>query len=73
MKLSLSNDVFSNHKIQFNFATIKRLGFTKIEFNMKSIKKEHGTDVCREQKAFSVSKLMVLTLHSIQTKVQDSK
>jgi sugar phosphate isomerase/epimerase len=71
MKLSLSNGIFSKLGIQDNFNTVKRLGFENIEFNMKSIKKEHDTDVYREQKAYVSSGLKCLTLHSAVLHVKD--
>ena len=71
MKLSLSNGIFSKLGIQDNFNTLKRLGFVNIEFNMKSIKKEHDTDVYREQKAYATSGLKCLTLHSAVLHVKD--
>ncbi len=71
MKLSLSNGIFSKLDIQNNFDTIKRLGFGCIEFNMKSIKKEHDTDVYREQKAYVASGLKCLTLHSAVLHIKD--
>jgi sugar phosphate isomerase/epimerase len=71
MKLSLSNGIFSKLKIQENFAAVKQLGFKDIEFNMKSIKKEHDTDVYREQKAIAASSLNCLTLHSAILHVKD--
>ena len=49
MNLSLSNGIFSKLQVNENFAAVKQLGFQDIEFNMKSIKKEHDTDVYREQ------------------------
>jgi sugar phosphate isomerase/epimerase len=64
MKLSLSNGIFSKLKSHDNFAAVKQLGFTNIEFNMKSIRKEHDTDVYREQKALASSGLNCITLHS---------
>ena len=64
MILSLSNGIFSKLRIDGNFAAVKPLGFQNIEFNMKSIKKEHDTDVYREQKALAASGLNCLTLHS---------
>jgi sugar phosphate isomerase/epimerase len=71
MKLSLSNGIFSKLKIQENLAAVKELGFTDIEFNMKAIKKEHDTDVYREQKALASSSLNCLTLHSAILHVKD--
>ena len=71
MKLSLSNGIFSKLGIQDNFKTVRLLGFGNIEFNMKSIKKEHDTDVYREQRAFATSGLKCLTLHSAVLHVKD--
>jgi sugar phosphate isomerase/epimerase len=71
MKLSLSNGIFSKLGIQENFALVKQFGFENVEFNMKSIKKEHDTDVYREQKAFAASGLKCLTLHSAILHVKD--
>jgi sugar phosphate isomerase/epimerase len=71
MKLSLSNGIFCKLRIDGNFAAVKELGFQNIEFNMKSIKKEHDTDVYREQKALEASGLNCLTLHSAVMHVKD--
>jgi len=71
MKLSLSNGIFSRLRLDGNFATVKHLGFENIEFNMKAIKKEHDTDVYREQKALAASGLTCLTLHSAILHVKD--
>ena len=71
MRLSLSNGIFSKLRINENFAAAKQLGFRNIEFNMKSIKKEHDTDVYREQKALAASGLNCLTLHSAVLHVKD--
>ncbi len=71
MILSLSNGIFSKLPLNENFAAVKQLGFENIEFNMKSIKKEHDTDVYREQKALAASGLNCLTLHSAVMHVKD--
>ncbi len=71
MLLSLSNGIFSKLRLDGNFAAVKQLGFRNIEFNMKSIKKEHDTDVYREQKALAASGLNCLTLHSAVLHVKD--
>ena len=71
MKLSLSNGIFCKLRIDGNFGAVKKLGFQNIEFNMKSIKKEHDTDVYREQKALASSGLNCLTLHSAVMHVKD--
>lgn len=70
-KLSLSNGIFSKLGIKENFDAVKRLGFEYVEFNMKSIKKEHDTDVYREQKALASSGLRCLTHHSASLHVKD--
>ena len=69
--MSLSNGIFSKLRINQNFLAAKQLGFSDIEFNMKSIKKEHDTDVYREQKALAASGLNCLTLHSAVLHVKD--
>ncbi len=71
MILSLSNGIFSKLRLDGNFAAVKQLGFHDIEFNMKSIKKEHDTDVYREQKALAASGLNCLSLHSAVLHVKD--
>jgi sugar phosphate isomerase/epimerase len=71
MKLSLSNGIFCKLRLDGNFAAVMHLGFQNIEFNMKSIKKEHDTDVYREQKALANSGLNCLTLHSAVMHVKD--
>jgi sugar phosphate isomerase/epimerase len=71
LKLSLSNGIFSKLKISENFTAVKQLGFANVEFNMKSIKKEHDTDVYREQKALANSGLNCLTIHSASLHVKD--
>jgi sugar phosphate isomerase/epimerase len=71
MQISLSNGIFSKLGIAENFATVKKLGFRNIEFNMKAVKKEHDTDVYREQKALVASGLTCLTLHSASLHIKD--
>jgi len=71
LKLSLSNGIFSKLGLVENFEAVKALGFENIEFNMKSIKKEHDTDVYREQKELVASGLRCLTHHSAILHVKD--
>jgi sugar phosphate isomerase/epimerase len=71
MKLSLSNGIFSKLGIKENFAAVRLLGFENFEFNMKSVRKEHDTDIYREQKAYAASGLRCLTLHSAVLHVKD--
>jgi sugar phosphate isomerase/epimerase len=71
LQLSLSNGIFSKLGITENFEAVKKLGFKNIEFNMKSIKKEHDTDIYREQRALKTSGLTCLTHHSAVLHVKD--
>ncbi len=71
MKLSLSNGIFSKLRSNENLAAVKQLGFANIEFNMKSIRKEHDTEVYHVQKALAQSSLTCLTLHSAVMHVKD--
>jgi len=71
MMLSLSNGIFSKLGILENFAAVKQLGFRNLEFNMKTVKKEHDTDVYREQQALAISGLNCLSLHSAVLHVKD--
>jgi sugar phosphate isomerase/epimerase len=71
MILSLSNGIFSKLRVDSNFAAVKKLGFQNIEFNMKSIKKEHDTDVYREQRALAASGLNCFSIHSAVLHVKD--
>lgn len=71
MKLSLSNGIFSKLGLEENFQSILQLGFQNIEFNMKSVKKEHDTDVYREKRLREETKLNCLTLHSATLHMED--
>jgi sugar phosphate isomerase/epimerase len=71
LQLSLSNGIFSKQGVSENFEAVKKLGFKTVEFNMKSIKKEHDTDVYREQRALKASGLICLTHHSAVLHVKD--
>jgi sugar phosphate isomerase/epimerase len=57
--------------IRENFEAVRKLGFEYIEFNMKSIRKEHDTDVYRERRALVASGLKCLTHHSASLHVKD--
>ena len=71
MKLSLSNTVFSKHSLTKNLATIKKLGFENIEFNMRT--DQPGN----EKLAFKIKKMLIkqrlncLTLHAATFPVTD--
>ena len=71
MKLSLSNGIFSELKLEENFTAVKNLGFENIEFNMKTVKKENDTSVFRAAKLLETSGLHCLTLHSASLHVND--
>ena len=71
MKLSLSNGIFKKLGLEGNFAAIKKLGFENIEFNMKTIKKEHDTDVYCAQKWLATCGLKCLTVHSATLHLKD--
>ena len=71
MKLSLSNGIFSNQSLEENFRSVVELGFENIEFNMKSVKKEHDTDVYREKRLREETNLNCLTLHSATLHMED--
>jgi sugar phosphate isomerase/epimerase len=71
MKLSLSNGIFSKYSLEENFQSVVEMGFENIEFNMKSVKKEHDTDVYREKRLREETKLNCLTLHSATLHMED--
>ena len=71
MKLSLSNGIFSKLGLTKNFATVKRLGFENLEFNMKTVKKENDTAVYAAKDLLDASGLNCLTLHSAALHVKD--
>ena len=71
MKLSLSNGIFSKLGLEKNFATVKRLGFENIEFNMKTVRRENDTAVYGAKKLLDASGLKCLTLHSATLHVKD--
>ena len=71
MKLSLSNGIFSKLGLVENFATVKRLGFENIEFNMKTVRTENDTAVYEAKALLDTSGLNCLTLHSGALHIKD--
>jgi sugar phosphate isomerase/epimerase len=71
MKLSLSNGIFSKLGLEENFYSVVELGFETFEFNMKSVKKEHDTDVYRETRLREETNLCCLTLHAATLHMED--
>ena len=64
MKLSMSNGIFRRFPLEKNLTQIKQLGFENIEFNMKTVKREHEEMVYDAMKLLSEIGLNCLTLHS---------
>lgn len=71
MKLSLSNGIFSKLGLVENFATVKRLGFKNLEFNMKTVRTENDTAVYGAKALLETSGLRCLTLHSAALHIKD--
>ncbi len=71
MMLSLSNGIFSKLGLVENFATVKRLGFENIEFNMKTVRTENDTAVYEAKALLETSGLHCLTLHSASVHIKD--
>ena len=71
MKLSISNSVFSNLPLEKNLATIKSLGFSNIEFNMKTVEKENDVSIHPVTRIVADSGLSCLSVHSATLHVED--
>lgn len=71
MKLSLSNGIFYRLSLKENFEQVKQLGFENIEFNMKTVKREHEEMVYESRKLLDDIGLNCLTLHSATHYVGD--
>lgn len=71
MRLSLSNGVFAKYSLEENFALIKKLGFENVEFNMKTVRKEHEELVYVAKKLLNYYGFNCLTLHSATHYVGD--
>jgi sugar phosphate isomerase/epimerase len=64
VKLSLSNGVFSEYTLAENIASVKRLGFDNLEFNMKCVEEEDEEAVYPAKKFIEAHGLKCLTLHA---------
>src|SRR3990170_6672444 len=71
MKLSLSNGAFSDRTLDENLATVKRLGFENLEFNMKSVKTEDDSAAYTAKILIAAHGLKCLTLHAATLHVKD--
>ena len=69
--LSLSNGVFSKRSLAENIATVSRLGFEDLEFNMKSVAVEDDVSVYAAKRLVDVYGLKCLTLHAATVHVKD--
>ncbi len=71
MKLSLSNGTFSEYSLADNIATVRRLGFENLEFNMKCVEEEDEEAVNPAKKHIEAHGLNCLTLHSATLPVKN--
>jgi sugar phosphate isomerase/epimerase len=71
MKLSLSNGIFSKYPLEKNIATVSRLGFENLEFNMKSVEVEDDISVYKVKLLVGAHGLKCLTLHAATLHVED--
>lgn len=70
MKLSLSNGIFSKQTLDENIGAISRLGFSNIEFNMKSVEENDYAAVYTAKKLINAHGLQCLTLHAASLHVK---
>ena len=71
MKLSLSNGMFSEYSLAESIATVKRLGFENLEFNMKCVEEEAEEAVYPAKQHIEAHGLNCLTLHSATLPVKN--
>lgn len=71
LKLSLSNGVFSNRSLSENIASVKRLGFENLEFNMKCVERNDEDSVYTARKLIDSLGLTCLTVHAATLHVQN--
>jgi len=71
MKLSLSNGIFSKYSLEENLASVTRLGFENLEFNMKSVEVEDDDAVYSVKRLVEAYGLKCLTLHAATLHVKD--
>lgn len=71
MKLSLSNGIFSKHTLDDNVASVRRLGFDNLEFNMKCVEEEDEESVYTAKRLIDSHGLSCLTVHAATIHVQN--
>ena len=62
MKLSLSNNVFSEYALAKNIAAVMRMGFENLEFNMKCVEEQDEEAAYSAKKHIEAHGLNCLTL-----------
>jgi len=71
LELSLSNGVFSEYSLAENITTVKKLGFSNLEFNMKCVEEEDEEAVYPAKEYIDAHGLNCLTLHSATLPVKN--
>jgi sugar phosphate isomerase/epimerase len=71
LKLSLSNGIFSKHTLDDNVASVRRLGFDNLEFNMKCVEEEDEESVYTAKRLIDSHGLSCLTVHAATIHVQN--
>jgi sugar phosphate isomerase/epimerase len=71
LKLSMSNGMFAKYPLDENIASVRRLGFENLEFNMKSVKVEDDVSVYDAKHFIDIQGLKCLTLHAATLHVKD--
>jgi len=71
LKLSLSNGIFSKQALEDNLASVKRLGFDNLEFNMKCVEEDNEDSVYTAKSLIDQYGLRCLTLHAATIHVQN--
>jgi sugar phosphate isomerase/epimerase len=71
LEVSFSNGTFSRRELAENIGLVKKLGFRKLEFNMKSVEVEADTSIYAARDLIELSGLTCLTLHSAVLHVGD--
>lgn len=67
----MSNGIFAKYPLDENIATVKRLGFENLEFNMKTVKVEDDISVHAAKRLIDIHGLTCLTLHAATLHVKD--
>ena len=71
MKLSLSNGIFASYSLAENIATVKKMGFINLEFNMKCVEEEDEKAWYPAKKLIEMHELNCVTLHSATLPVKN--